>query len=181
MKCTITNDDEIVELNFPVALLKDSLDNIEYALNKILNYGTSDSDVKIYRLPTTGASKKTIVSFLNGRGADEFIYFLAFLGVKSIVGKKLYCHTNKDFILARANGDRVPVYEIIDNTLFDGEIREQILHKKLKPYKSRKRFDRIKKTLGSKYHVHFASPKGTRGFYVTTRLSEKELRTLLGK
>lgn len=167
-------------VNFPIRLLKNASNHIEETMQNIINYSTKTDGVKVQtREPMTGAKKSVIVSFMdNKKPIDEAVYFLAFLGIKSIVGKRQYRQTNKDFILARANGDKFPIYDIVDVNLFGTE-KELVLDHRIKPYHNRKRFNKLRKVLGSKYHVSIASPKGTRGFYVSTRLTEKQLLSIL--
>jgi hypothetical protein len=84
---------------------------------------------------------------------DQIAVLLAFLAIKSIVGSKSYYKTNKDQIAVRMAG-------IVSRKDID-EVPEQV-----KQFTTRRKFDKIKFELQTKWNVNFYSYY-TRGFYVS--------------
>jgi len=98
------------------------------------------------------------------------LLLLAFLAVKSIVGKKDYAITNYDLLLARMAGDSVPRYYG----------KQLILPDHLKQFKARKnkkprrKLERLREEL-RRFHVATWGCPGLRGFAISTKLTDLEL------
>ena len=97
------------------------------------------------------------------------LLLLAFLAVKSIVGKKNYVITNYDFLLARMAGDSVPRYKTTKGK------KTLILPPHIEHINTRRRLEQIREDLRKKYHVATWGQQGLRGFAISTKLEEVDL------
>lgn len=100
------------------------------------------------------------------------LLLLAFLAVKSIVGKKNYVITNYDFLLARMAGDSVPRYKTTKGK------KTLILPPHIERINTRRRLEQIREDL-RKYHVATWGQQGLRGFAISTKLKEVDLAHMI--
>ena len=107
------------------------------------------------RTPMAGINKDVLFDFYKNRKTfDEIAVLLAFLAIKSIIGKKPYIKLTNDFLIARMAGcssiSDIPVP--LPEPLFS--------------YQSRRKLDTIKFKLQTEWNVNYYSYY-TRGFYVS--------------
>ena len=100
------------------------------------------------------------------------LLLLAFLAVKSIVGRKDYAITNYDFLLARMAGDNVPRYKTHKGK------KVLILPPHIKPINTRRKHEQLRDDL-LHYHVTTWGRRGRRGFAISTKLKDVELALLI--
>jgi hypothetical protein len=179
-------------LNFPIGLLKDAFDDIKGTMDNIMKYagyvhaeklefGDETERMKasghffgitygnpkrchkdgeclfnslLPNLPMTGIEKDVSFKYYKHyKTPDQIAVLLAFLAIKSIVGSKPYYKTNREQIIVRMAG-----FASIKNI---NEVPE-----KVKQFNTRRKFDKIKFELQTKWNVNFYSYY-TRGFYVS--------------
>lgn len=113
--------------------------------------------------PFTGMKKETFWDFNKNPKTDfENACLLAYLAMKSIIGKNVYKKTTNIFIWSRMAGNVRAVENVGD------------LPVELQPFFKRYQFEKIKLNLEADWHLVFYS-NHTRGLYLSFRLSKKEL------
>jgi len=106
-------------------------------------------------VPMSGINKDVCFDFYkNLKLADEIAVLLAFLAIKSIIGKKAYIKLTNDFLIARMGG-----YAGINDMPIP-------LPEPLAQYRTRRKLDKIKFDLQANWNVNYYSYY-TRGFYVS--------------
>ncbi len=123
----------------------------------------------------TSISRKTYWKWRNDLEKESDyskLLLLAFLAVKSIVGKKNYVITNYDFLLARMAGDSVPRYKTTKGK------KTLILPPHIERINTRRRLEQIREDL-RKYHVATWGQQGLRGFAISTKLIEVDLAHMI--
>lgn len=98
--------------------------------------------------------------FKNEKTEFELITLLAFLGIKSILGTKPYCKTNKEFLFNRMSGNAK-----------QGKCK---ISEPLQKYLIRYHFDKIITELKVNWHLKYYGYH-TKGFYVSFDLSIEQL------
>ena len=114
----------------------------------------------------TSVRKDIIEDFrLNYKTEFEVVSFLAFCGLRSIIGVKPYCKTENQFLLSRMCGyeKKVPL-----NNRFEK------LSDTIKPYANEYQMKKIKNELVNNWGLKYYS-RYTRGFYVSFKLTLEEL------
>lgn len=97
--------------------------------------------------------------YKNKKSFNDMALLVAYLSIKSLLGKRIVTKTNKYAITAR----------MACNT----SLRKTTpLPEEIKKFQSRKRYDRLKRELFEFYKVGFYSDKGIRGTYVTLKRNE---------
>lgn len=110
----------------------------------------------------TGISKDLLFDYYKNEKTDfEIVLLLAFLAIKSILGKKSYCRITSEFLLSRMAG-----YASINK--MNG------LPEPLKKYQIRYHQDCLKRELKQSFGMKIYG-RYTRGFYVSFSLSEEKL------
>jgi hypothetical protein len=94
----------------------------------------------------------------------EIACFCAFLGVRSIIGKKPYVKINNDFFVARMFG-------FSSHKDIPAEFKETVVFKK---FTTRRLLDKIKNELQATWHLKYYG-QHTRGFYVSIALDIENL------
>lgn len=87
----------------------------------------------------------------------ELMTFAVYLGIRSILGKKSYCKTTKDLILARAFGFR-------NKTELEKNKPELYLK-----YSKRYQIDKLLNAVESEWNIHLYSSNKMRGIYVSNK------------
>ncbi len=142
--------------------------------------GNEDICIKIFehyknsRTMTSISREQYWQWFHNIENESEYskLLLLAFLAVKSIVGKKKYAITNYDFLLARMAGDSVPRYKTTKGK------KTLILPPHIEHINTRRRLEQIREDL-RKYHVATWGQQGLRGFAISTKLKEVDLAHMI--
>ncbi len=112
--------------------------------------------------PMTGISKDLLFTFYKEHKTDhEIAVLMAFLAIKSILGKKSYCRITNDFLLCRMDGFRSKDEWI--------ELSDY-----LKRYTTRRGMNNLKIDLQQYYGLKIYA-RYTRGFFVSFTLSMEEL------
>ncbi len=146
-------DIEVVKREFGIGNMRQ--EDIE--LSKHLYYK------KPPNVPFTGMKQETFWDYYKNPKTDfEHACLLAYLAMKSIVGKNRYKKTTNIFIWSRMAGNAKAVED------------EGCLPVELKKFFTRYQFDKIKLTLEADWHLSYYSAH-TRGLYISFRLSKKEL------
>jgi hypothetical protein len=123
-------------------------------------YNSYDNGEAIYNslppnLPMTGINKDVCFDFYeNPKTPDEIAVLLAFLAIKSVIGKKPYVKMTNDFLIARMGG-----YKSIKDM-------PEPLPEPLAQYSTRRKMAKIKLELQTNWNVNYYSYY-TRGFYVS--------------
>lgn len=94
----------------------------------------------------------------NEKTMDDVSFLMAFMSIKSLLGKYPLIKTNKYAITAR----------MACNT----SLRVKSLPEEIAKWQTRKRYDRLKRVLFERYHVGFYSDTGIRGTYVSARQND---------
>ena len=136
--------------------------DIESAIKQYLEYGKNDSS------PTTSINASVLIGYYhNDKSEKEVMQLLCCLGLKSIVGTKSYCKTNKELTLARMYG------YASQKALRASPVVNTELYKK---YHNRYHWDQLiesmQKNWGFVYYSNYM-----RGFYVgsKSKISLKDL------
>lgn len=148
-------------INFPISLLDGFMTNPATSLTKAINYAGDRLSVD-GRQASVGIEKKTLMDFCrNGqkKTEKEKAVFLAYLAIKSIIGKEPFGIITKDKVLHRMAG----------HTKFEGEIPADIMR-----WGTRKRWEQLKYELTIRYGVEFFWDH-YRYIYATTKLSLTDL------
>jgi len=118
--------------------------------------------------PMTGISKDLLFNFYQEHKTDhEIAVLMAFLAIKSILGKKSYCRITNEYLLCRMAGC--------------GSIKEMTeLPEYLKRYTARRTMNGLKNDLQRHYGLRLYA-RYTRGFFVSFTLSLEELITEVEK
>jgi len=113
--------------------------------------------------PFTSITKTMLMDFYNKESYTNFelLQLAAYLGIKSLLGKKSWYKTNKKTVLARALGYSKPSFELIDNPIYEH-------------YQIRYHWEKLRDELKLNWCVVFSSIHA-RGFYVSTRLTYEQL------
>lgn len=110
----------------------------------------------------TGINKDLLFDYYKNYKTDfEIALLLAFLALKSILGKRSYCRITSDFLLCRMAGYTAKK-----------EIKE--LPEDLKRYQTRWNLDRLKMELKNSFGLKIYG-RYTRGFFVSFKLSDEQL------
>lgn len=164
-------------ISFGVAKYAESVDtDILEGLNIIVN--SLDADLKIYnRIMKSRPERDPWVMINKGLCFDyrdnvktefELAQMAAFVAIRSILGRKSYCKTNKDHIAARMFGysSHAKVPDLTANL--------QTIYMR---YTDRYKMDQLLSMLEMNWNVKLYSRKGRRGIYITTSnsISMKEL------
>lgn len=121
------------------------------------------------KYPFVGIEKEMLFDFYkNYKTEFEIICLSAFLGIKSILGKKPYDKTNKDMVRARMFGYNSPK---------DLPSKLTALQKK---YDARRQFDKVLNELQINWHLKILS-NHNRGFYLSFDLSLDQLAEIIEK
>lgn len=94
----------------------------------------------------------------NEKSMDDVCFLMAFMSVKSLLGKNSLIKTNKHAITAR----------MACNT----SLRVANLPKEIAKWQTRKMYDKLKRVLFERYHLGFYSDTGIRGTYVSAKQNE---------
>jgi hypothetical protein len=100
----------------------------------------------------------------NEKSEFQLIQFACYLGIRSTIGKKGFCKTNKQHILARAFGYS-SIKEIPKNFTDSDEIKRGYLGNLFKKYSGRYHIDKVLKSLESTWGVFILS-KNLRGMLI---------------
>lgn len=106
----------------------------------------------------------------NEKPMDDVCFLMAFMSVKSLLGKNSLIKTNK--------------YAITERMACNTSLRVQNLPEEIAKWQTRKRYYRLKTVLFERYHVGFYSDMGIRGTYVTMKQNENnepDLAWLIGQ
>jgi len=116
--------------------------------------------------PKVGLELSVFWEFCNNEKKDfDKICLLAFLSIKSILGKKQYCKVTNNYWLSRMNGNAKA-------------IGKNELSPEIEKYSTRHYLQKIKYELSSKWGlVHYA--QHTTGFYVSYKLELQPLMTIV--
>jgi len=95
--------------------------------------------------------------YKNYKTEFEKVCLLAFIALRSIIGRKLYCQTTENFLLARMDGKTNAINEL-------HELSPEIL-----TYASRRKLDKIKTELTMNWNLRYYSYY-MRGFYISFKL-----------
>jgi hypothetical protein len=107
------------------------------------------------RVPKTGVSIGVFHDFFSHQKSDEQkAIFLAFLALKSIIGRKPYCKLTNQYLIARMGG-----FASLKDT-------PTLLPAKLEYWNTRRRLDRIKTELEQNWNVNIYGYR-MRGFYAS--------------
>jgi len=110
------------------------------------------------RTPKASIEVKLWTDFYKNHKTDfEKVCLLAFIALRSIIGRKPYCKTTNNYLLARMDGKSKTVKS-------DDELSAQILR-----YSTRRKLDNIKKELQLNWHLRYLS-NYNRGFYISFTL-----------
>lgn len=115
------------------------------------------------KYPTVGIEKKILIDYYkNDKDDSDIMCLAAFLGIKSIIGKKLYCKTNKGLIHARMFG-----YSNVK------ELPKQLTPLQLK-YQIRWHMDKVLLKLQMNWFLKLISDHH-RGMYISFNMSLEQL------
>lgn len=148
--------------------MKDAADYFGVTLgntSRTVNNGKYLLSVTKDKAVITGINRKMLFDFYNNKKSEfEIVTLLAFLAIKSILGKKTFCRITGDFLLCRMAGYGS-----------GSEMSEmEGLPAQLEKYKSRWHLDRLKTELRNQYGLKTYG-RYTKGFFVTFDLTEEQL------
>ena len=110
----------------------------------------------------TGINKDLLFEYYKNYKTDsEIAVLLAFLALKSILGKKSYCRITSDFLLCRMAG-------------YTSKKEMNVLPEDLKKYRTRWNMDSLKRELKNSFGLKIYG-RHTRGFFVSFNLSDEQL------
>nr|WP_298997239.1 hypothetical protein [uncultured Allomuricauda sp.] len=114
------------------------------------------------RLPIAGLHKSVFWAFYDNQVTDfQLACLVAYLAVKSILGKQLYCKLNNRFLVSRMAG-HVQTVEV------------DLLPKELRKYLGRYQSEKLRNELEANWGINTYGFR-TRGFYVSIDLPMKSL------
>ncbi|MEA5080872.1 MAG: hypothetical protein VB024_04510 [Dysgonamonadaceae bacterium] len=128
-------------------------------MKRTIETGKNISSMIREKEPMVMVNRDKVFEFRDEQKTEfELMTFAVYLGIRSILGTKQYCNTNKEMIYARAFGYR-NFAELQQNkpVLFD---------KYIKRYQRDKIFNEIK--LGN-WNIHIYTANGIRGIYVANK------------
>ena len=114
-------------------------------------------------VPFTSVETNMLIDFYNKETYTNFelLQLAAYLGIKSLLGKKSWYKTNKKTVLARALGYSKPCPDLEGNPIYEH-------------YQVRYHWEKLRDELKLNWCVVFSSIHA-RGFYVSTRLTYEQL------
>lgn len=132
-------------------------------------------DSLLENLPMTGINKDVCFDFYkNPKSADEIAVLLAFLAIKSIIGKKSHIKSTNDFLMARMGG-YASIKQLLPslpkswdkyNSNEKMVLMQKVLPEPLAQYATRRKLDKIKFELQANWNVNYFAYY-TRGFYIS--------------
>ena len=111
--------------------------------------------------------------------ATEFqiVVFCAYIGAKSVIGKKKYCMISKEMLLARMVGVSRP--DAVKAEILDNSNRKEA-SRIYTEYSKRRRFDRLRAALSRWKYLHTTTYRNKRTYY-SAELTEEEMWAALDK
>jgi len=152
---------------------KDALHFLGVTQGSSVHNAVSNAKTILSRLPskypTTGIEKEMYFDYYkNYKDEFEIICLSAFLGSRSILGKKPYCKTNKNFIHARMFGYTTVKQMSAELTPIE------------KKYKTRRMMDKVLNELEMNWYLKILS-NHQRGMIISFDLSYDELALIIEK
>jgi hypothetical protein len=153
-------------LNFPISLLKPAFNDMQKVCKDIIEFDNCNMSVTFEGLSKkpvmTGISENMLSDYMeNEKTGSEIASLLAFLAIKSILGKKSFCRITSEFLLCRMAG-------------YDSKNEMIEIPEVLKKYQIRWHMDSLKQSLKNNYGLRIYG-RYTRGFFVSFKLSEEQL------
>lgn len=156
-------DSAYIELNLPFDMNSDERFK-SFGNGKRLFYKITEAQAM------TGISKDMWYDFYSNESKEEkdWIYLLAFLGFKSIVGKKKYCKSNFKLLFSRMNGETKTMQDLED------------LPRNILKYNTRKLKQKISKELQDNWNLQYYGYH-VKGFYFSFKFPREEIRSIVEK
>jgi hypothetical protein len=125
---------------------------------KLLNYDEG--------IPFTSVVTNILINFYDKETYTNFelLQLAAYLGIKSLLGKKSWYKTNKKLVLARAFGYSKPCPDLEGNPIYEH-------------YQIRYHWEKLRDALELEWNIIFCSIHA-RGFYVSSKLTYEQLAKL---
>ena len=152
-----------LEHGTPLQKINDAGKYYGYTINNWRNVFDSGERIHLNNSKVvTSINKDTIEDFKsNYKTPFEITVFMAFCGLRSIIGKKPYCKTENTFLLSRMAG--------LDRKVSIHELPETV-----RPYANEYQMRKIKNELVNHWGLKYYS-RYTRGFYVSFTMPMDEL------
>lgn len=93
---------------------------------------------------------------------EQATIYVMWLALGSIQGNRSFAKTTNSFLLSRMDGN-------------DSLVNKEGLSNEIRNISTRRKLQRLKELVKQYYHVSFAAPPGCKGFYFSTKLTEKGL------